>query len=172
MAANANTRASFNISANCMYKSGNSNAGIPGSLGPRVTSLAVTGSGAKVATKSFPNLGILIQPSATYTLDLSSFVDALLVGTSWTNLRLLMIEHNFASLATGGIDITGAQGNAIPSLRGSKLLPGEGCIPYYSVTTKGPGTVGITVTAPNSHLIIQNLDAANVATVDILVMGN
>lgn len=175
--ANANTRASFNISANAQYASGTSSANAPSSLGPRINPLSTTlgTSFAGVATKSFsqsPSTPITILPSSAYTLDLASFVDNLLAAASWTNLQFIMIEHDAASLAVGGIDFTGGDVMAIPSLRGSSLLPGEGMVPYYASSTTGTGTVGKTISGPNSRIVIHNLDGTNPATVDILVMGN
>jgi hypothetical protein len=174
--ANANTRANFNISANTQYASGTSSANAPSSLGPRTSPLSVTlaATFAGVSTKSFSQsapTSIIIPASSAYTLDLASFVDNLLAGASWTNLQFIMIEHNVASTASS-IDFTGADANAIPSLRGSSLAPGEGMVPYYARSTGGVGTVGKTITGPNSRIVIHNLDAANPATVDILLMGN
>lgn len=167
MAANANTRATFNISATVQYKSGTSAANIPGSLGPRTVSIDVT-----TVTKSYVGLLINVPAGTSYTLDVGSFVDNLLAAATWTKLTYLCIEHNAASLAVLGIDLTGAAADAIPSLRGSKLLPGEGCIPFYNTATGGSGTAGFTITSPTSRLVIANLDPVHDATIDILLMGN
>lgn len=171
MAANANVRALMQIFGTFSYASGTSSANFPAALGPSTIAFSVTGSGVGVASKGFAEIQLIIPASSAFTLDLSSFVDGLGAAASWTDLKGIILEHNAASLATGGIDFTGAAANAIPSLRGSFLVPGEGCVPYYASSTTGSGTAGKAFTGPNSRIVIQNLDAANPATIDLFLLG-
>lgn len=159
--ANATVRAIFNISGMFQYKSGTSAANFPGSLGPQTVQLDTDD-----VTKAFANISFTIPAGSDYTLDVANFIDGLSAATNWTSIQIMILEHNSASLATGGIDLTGVASNAIPKFRGSKLLPGEGCVPFYSVST-----TGFAFTSPASRLVIENLDSAHDATVDLFLLG-
>jgi hypothetical protein len=167
----SNTRAIFNIAASYQYKASSGNANAPGTLGPQAVNVPVTGGTG--SSKGYDGGGTLtIAAAGAYTLDLAAFVDSLNLPVSWTSLTYLMIEHASTSLAVLGIDLNGAAVDAMPGLRGSSMLPGQGCVPFYNQVTSGSTVAGRSVTGPNSRIVIQNLDPANAATVNILVMGN
>jgi len=124
-----------------------------------------SGNGAGVATVSH-QVSVDIPASSSYELDLANFEDLNAENATWTALKACILSHDAASEATGAVKITGSATNALPGLRCSDLLAGQCAVPLFD-----PVSTGITITSPNSKIVIANADSGHAASVTLLLNG-
>lgn len=167
MSANANIAARFRIDGSFSYRR-NSVAGFPptapAAFGQQKT-FAVTGSGAGVASKGHA-IEIDIAANSTTSLDLASFNDMHGDAVVWTALKVAALLHDPDSVSTGTVEVTGAAANAAPELRSSKLAAGQCGVLFFD-----PDGTGLTITSPNSKIVIANNSLTLIATIVLFLEG-